>query len=228
MKIPNFIAMASVSVTLALALPAWSATESPVSTALPDTQSVSASAFASGSDTLLPGIMSPMEKVMWGRHGLARSVTGWDLTEESREKEMGLRRTMLTVHEISGLTTLAFMIATVVYGQLALNEYRTPAPGSESNSRYGDIHSTLVGFTIFTYATTATLALLTPPPSIRRHEWSTVSTHKALAWVHVTGMIVTPILAGYIRDSREALRFHQISGYVTTAAFAGAVVAVTF
>ncbi len=179
---------------------------------------------------LLPEVLSPGEKIMWGRHGLFRITGLYPLTEASREKEMGLRRGMLTVHELAGFATLASMIATATYGQLTLNGY----------SSLGDTHKTLAGITIGAYFFTAAMSLLSPPPLVRRNEWNTVSIHKGLAIVHFTGMILTPVLAGGVAmkergagtskltiDHDKAL-IHQVSGYITTVAFAGAMVAVTF
>ena len=80
----------------------------------------------------------------------------------------------------------------------------------------------------------AALGIFTPPPLIRRREWSTVSTHKLLAGIHFTGMILTPLLAvemGSERKgdlSRTTQAVHLISGYVTTAAFGAAILVVTF
>ena len=167
---------------------------------------------------------------MWGEHGLMRITGIYPLTEDSRIKELGLRRTMLTVHEVAGFATLAAMVATATFGQLTLN----------GHTSYGETHKTLAGVTIGSYFFTAALSLLSPPPMVRRKEWNTISIHKGLAIVHFTGMILTPLLADGIARrengagaSKEALdrdkaHIHQISGYITTAAFAGAMIAVTF
>jgi len=179
---------------------------------------------------LLPETLSPGEHLLWGEHGLMRTEGGFPLTEESREREMGLRRGMLTAHQIGGFTTLALMIATVTLGQMTL----------DGHPRLGDYHGTLANVTIFSYAVTGSLALLTPPPLVRRNEWSTVSIHKGLAWIHVTGMILTPLLADGVAEhehgdrtspkviNRDKARIHQISGYITTAAFGAAMLVVTF
>ena len=58
----------------------------------------------------------------------------------------------------------------------------------------GDIHQGLITATIISYSATALLAILSPPPLIRRDEESTTTLHKTLAWFHVAGMIFTPIL----------------------------------
>lgn len=185
-------------------------------------------ASAIASDPLLPEVLSPGERVMWGEHGLMRITGIYPLTEESREKEFGLRRTMLTIHEVAGFATLAAMIATATYGQLTLN----------GNTSLGETHETLASITIGSYFFTAAMSLLSPPPAIRRKEWNTISIHKGLAIVHFTGMIVTPLLADEIARrnpgatketiDRDKAHVHQISGYITTAAFAGAMMVVTF
>lgn len=181
-------------------------------------------------DPLLPEVLSPGEHLMWGQHGFMRIIGAFPLTEESREREMGLRRAMLTVHEIGGFTTLAAMIATATYGQLTLNGYHS----------LGDTHMALADVTIGAYFFTAAMSLLSPPPMIRRKEWNSVSIHKGLAIVHFTGMILTPLLADGVamnergtgksglQIDRDKAHIHQVSGYITTAAFAAAMVAVTF
>ena len=63
---------------------------------------------------------------------------------------------------------------------------------------------------------------------MRRPQWSSISWHKALAAVHFSGMLITPILGSAIEDDYELRHFHQVSGYVTLAAFAGAMLVVTF
>ena len=185
--------------------------------------------MAAMKDPLLPEVMSPGERIMWGEKGLMRRIGAFPLTEESREKEMGLRRTMLTIHEIGGFATLAAMLTTVVYGQLTLN----------GNLSLGETHQAWATATIISYFTTASLSLLSPPPMVRRKEWNTVSIHKGLAMVHFTGMILTPLLADGIAQeergstspakiNRDKAHIHQISGYITTATFAAAMMVITF
>jgi hypothetical protein len=170
------------------------------------------------SDPLLPEILSPGEKWMWGEQGFMRKHGGFPLTEEGREREMELRRTMLTAHQIGGFITLGAMIATAYCGQMIIN----------GNEGYEDAKGVLAWTTVGAYFTTAALSLMSPPPMIRRKEWSTISTHKALAWVHFTGMILTPILGTMVEDAGTVRTIHQVSGYATTAAFAGAMYVVTF
>jgi hypothetical protein len=203
---------------LAIALICQSASAAAARQDTPANTEASASAgLEAMKDPLLPAVMSPGEKLLWGEHGWMRSIAGLPLNEDSREKEMGIRRTMLTLHQIGGYTTLASMIATCFAGQMIIN-------GHES---YEDIKSPLAWTTVALYFTTATLALLTPPPIIRREGFSSLTVHKGLAWVHFTGMIITPILGTFIEDERKVRIFHQVSGYATTAAFAGAMISIT-
>ena len=176
-------------------------------------------AAAAAAMPLLPTPLGPMESVMWSEHGLMRKTFNLPLTAKERDKELKARRNMLALHQIGGFATLAALAATVVLGQLTYN-------GNES---MGPVHGAMAMTAVTMYFTTASLAIFTPPPAIRRGEWSTVSTHKLLATVHFSGMLLTPFLGSMVADNRRDLRtIHLVSGYVTTAAFAGAMIAVTF
>jgi hypothetical protein len=160
-----------------------------------------------------------MESLMWSEKGLMRRAFDLPLTPEGREKEMKARRNMLAFHQIGGFATMAALAATVALGQLTYN-------GDES---MGPVHGAMAMTAVTLYFTTAALAIFTPPPTIRRGEWSTISTHKLLATIHFSGMVLTPFLGRMVADNRRELRtFHLVSGYVTTATFAGALLVVTF
>ena len=172
---------------------------------------------------LLPSNVSFMENWLWGENGAMRNIgVVAPLTPEERKKELTLRRTMLTTHQIGGFVTLAMMGSAVYFGQRIIDGHR----GDRGN------HQLFVTATIITYSATGLLAILSPPPLIRRDESSTTTTHKTLAWVHVAGMILTPILGGMINKRSHSIseteRFHQYSGYITTATFAASMIVVTF
>ncbi len=173
---------------------------------------------------LLPDNMSFMERGLWGEGGLVRSIgIASPLTPEVRKHELAVRRTMLTAHQIGGFVTLGLMGSAVYYGQKALDN-----PGIRS---YRNTHQTLVTATIASYGVTGLLAILSPPPLIRRDEFSTTTLHKTLAWVHFAGMILTPILGASLHHSMnydQQARFHQISAYVTTATLATSLIVITF
>lgn len=181
---------------------------------------------------LMPENTSWMERTLWGESGLVRKVgIAGDLTPQVRRHELGVRRTMLTMHQIGGFASWALMVASCYTGQRVLN-------GDRSIS---GTHSALVKTTIGVYSATGLLAILSPPPLIRRDETSTTSIHKTLAWIHVAGMILTPIIGGMVwhftgnrqtgrvlvQNDSEA-RFHQISAYATTAVFTAAMIVMTF
>lgn len=171
---------------------------------------------------LLPDNISFMEKGLWGEDGLFRKMgLAAPLTPESRKSELSLRRTMLVAHQIGGFVTLWSMITAIYFGQKILNGDR----GYVTN------HKIFVATTIASYSVTGLLAVLSPPPLIRRDETSTITIHKTLAWVHFTGMVLTPILGSMISrratDSQLA-HFHQISAYTTATALAASLIVVTF
>jgi hypothetical protein len=172
---------------------------------------------------LLPDNISFAENFLWGENGLTRKIglTG-DLALETRKKELEIRRTMLTVHQIGGFVTLGLMISAAYVGQKVIDGRRD----------LGDTHQAIVAATILSYSLTGALALLSPPPSIRRDDFSTITLHKTLAWAHVAGMIITPILGSYIDDHKsfhmDKAHVHQISGYITTAIFATSMIIITF
>lgn len=175
---------------------------------------------------LLPTNMSFLERGLWDENGLLRSMgIAAQLTPESRKSELALRRTMLTIHQIGGFVTLGLMGTAVWYGQHTLDH---PAVRT-----YRNMHQTFVAATIISYSATGLLAVLTPPPLIRRDEVSTTTIHKTLAWIHVAGMILTPILGASLHRSHtlnydQLARFHQISAYVTTATLAASMIVITF
>jgi hypothetical protein len=173
---------------------------------------------------LLPDHISFMEKFLWGENGFVRKIgIAGPLNAETRQHELQARRTMLSIHQITGLTTLGLMITTDYFGQKVLDGRRD----------LSGTHKTFVALTIGSYAITGLLAILSPPPMIRRdNEVSTTSIHKTLAWVHFIGMIVTPILGSLVVNHRminiDKGHYHQISAYITTAVFAASAIVLTF
>lgn len=177
---------------------------------------------------LLPENISFMERGLWGESGLFRTLgIAGELTPESRKSELSARRTMLTMHQVGGFVTLGLMGASLYYGQRALDY---------SDRTDMNHHNQLVTYTIITYGLTGLLAVLSPPPLIRRDETSTTTIHKTLAWLHVAGMVLTPIVGSMVRKRSgrfsytdlSTAHFHQISAYATTGVFAASLVIITF
>ena len=181
------------------------------------------SVTAAPKQRLMPANLSIMEKALWGEDGIVRGLgLAPALTPDERRSELSLRRTMLTTHQIGGFVTLGLMVGAVYFGQKII----------DGHPEYRRNHQYFVTATIISYSATGLLAILSPPPLIRRNEVSTTTIHKTLAWVHVAGMIITPILGGMIKrrssSAMQSERIHQISGYLTTATFAASMIVVTF
>lgn len=171
---------------------------------------------------LLPKNISLMERAFWGENGIFRATGIAALTPESRKEELEVRRTMLTMHQVAGIATLGLMIATVVVGQRYV----------DGDFTLYDTKRRLGNATVFAYMTTAGFSLFAPPPAIRRDEWNSISTHKLLALIHFTGMIITPILANRIAspngDYNQKVSVHQTAAYITTAAFSASIISLAF
>jgi hypothetical protein len=180
------------------------------------------SAVTASRRRLLPEKISFMEKALWGESGFFRKIgLASELTPESRKSELQVRRTMLTMHQIGGFITLGSMVTACYFGQKIINGER----GYRTN------HQLAVTAAIISYSATGLLAVLSPPPLIRRDEISTTTIHKTLAWVHFLGMVVTPILGNMIgrhADFDHRAHIHQVSAYVTTATLALSMIVITF
>lgn len=169
---------------------------------------------------LLPQNISFIENVLWGKSGLFRSIgITSTLTPEQRQKELGWRRTFLTLHQTSGLITWGLMAGSVALGQLWLD-------GKLDSPVW---HRRLVYSTISTYSITALLAIITPPPFERRDEFSSISFHKLAGWIHFAGMIATPILGRITRSSNDyykSARLHQKVAYITFSVYSIAMLSI--
>ena len=174
---------------------------------------------------LMPTNASFMEKYLWDEDGLFRNIgLASPLTPEVRKSELSLRRNMLTAHLIGGFVTLGSMITTCYYGQKMIDD------GGKLRSNRSN-HQLFVTVTIASYSATGLLAVLSPPPMIRRDEISTTTIHKTLAWVHFLGMVITPIIGASLHHhatTTQIVHFHQASAYITTAALAASLIVITF
>ena len=182
---------------------------------------------------LMPENLSFMERGLWGESGFFRSIgIAGELTPESRKSELSARRTMLTMHQIGGFVTLGLFGATLYYGQKALNDSNIPSQERADQSK----HNQFVAYSIISYGLTGLLAVISPPPLIRRNETSTTTIHKTLAWIHFAGMVLTPIVGNMVKKRSghfsyidlPTAHFHQVSAYVTTGVFAASMIIITF
>lgn len=157
---------------------------------------------------LLPEKMLFTQRILWGEKGLLRTTGIAPLTREQRVRELQLRKSMLTAHQVIGYATLAGMVAQGIIG------------GKLYNGDYSlrQTHETLGNVVTATYFTGAALSLFTPPPliSARIEGLSGTRAHKWLATVHLSAMIATQYYKERDRD------LHKASAYTAVGAFAAA------
>jgi hypothetical protein len=131
------------------------------------------------------------------------------------------RSKQLHIHQIMGLVTLGLMTATLF-----------TAPDTAPSD---DLHKTLGLTTAASYAATAYLSLTAPEPKYESEKGLGMKIHKALLFVHLPGMILTPI-AGLManRQAEKGEKLHGLAkykkdlAYVTYGSFAAAAISVTF
>ncbi len=136
------------------------------------------------------------------------------------------RRThMLMMHQRLGLITTAPLVATLITSG--------GAAGEKSTATGRDIHGALGIVTAGMYFTTASYAIRAPriPGTVTR---GPIRLHKTLAWVHGTGMVLTPILGAMAYDQRsKGEKVHGIASahsgvaWVTGLAYGAAILSVT-
>lgn len=165
-------------------------------------------------EELLPERMLLTQRIFWGKKGLFRKV-GWaPLDMEQREKELRLRRTMLTAHQVVGYATLAGMLAQGIIGGKLYN----------GETQLYNTHKTLGNVVTAMYFTDAGLSLFAPPPLVNKKVkgWSSMKAHKALATIHLSAMIATQMLA------EENKKAHKTAAYTAFGAYAAAAVVMKF
>jgi hypothetical protein len=119
-----------------------------------------------------------------------------DQTQGNPQEQARLnkRSHMLKTHQRLGLITTAPLVATLFLAN--------GAAGHKSTESQRDIHAALGSVTVGMYLTTASFAVFAP----KFHGVPTrgpIRVHKALAFVHGPGMILTPILGAIALDQRN-------------------------
>jgi hypothetical protein len=136
------------------------------------------------------------------------------------------RTHMLKIHQRLGLITTVPLIATVVASM--------GAGGRSTSASSRDLHVALGGLTGDLYCATAYYAIRAPkvPGTETR---GPIRFHKAMAWIHGPGMILTPILGAIAFDQKsKGEKVHGIASahgpvaIVTAGAFGAAVLSVSF
>jgi hypothetical protein len=152
--------------------------------------------------------------------------TPQQLTGSPEEQARLDRRThMLKIHQRLGLFTTVPLAATVVASMFA---------GGRQESRTGrNVHAALGAVTAGMYWTSASFAIFAPKVKGTKSSGPT-RMHKMLAWVHGTGMVLTPVLGAMAyHQLGQGQRVHGIAGYhgavgiVTLSAYAAAIMSVS-
>jgi hypothetical protein len=135
------------------------------------------------------------------------------------------RTHMLKIHQRLGLITAAPLIATVIIS--------VDAGGKQTSRTSRDIHTALGAVTGDLYFTSAYFAIRAPrvPGTETR---GPIRVHKALAWIHGPGMIVTPILGAMAFEQKsKGEKVHGLAAahgpvaIVTAGAFGAALLSVS-
>lgn len=154
--------------------------------------------------------------------GFNTADTKGNAAEQAR---LDKRTRMLKIHQKMGLITAAPLAATIITG--------FGAGGHKTSSSTRDLHAALGGATAGLYFTTAYFAIRAPKISGTETR-GPIRVHKALAWIHGTGMILTPILGimAFQQKSRGE-RIHGIAqahgpvAVITGAAYGAALLSVS-
>ncbi len=144
------------------------------------------------------------------------------------------RTRMLRIHQKLGLITVIPMAAALVTGPEAKVEDREGQAVRVPTTANLDFHAALGGLTTAMYFTTAYYSIFAPRvPGAAKHggtRW-----HEALAFVHVPGMVLTPILGAMAYNQENSgQKAHGIAAQhgavatVTALAYGASIVAVSW
>jgi len=140
---------------------------------------------------------------------------------------------MLKIHQRLGLITLIPMAAAVISSAGATAHHNGgQVTGGNTTSR--DVHAALGGVTVAMYGATAYYAIAAPriPES---HVKGGIKVHKYLIYVHLPGMVLTPILGAMaFNQLNNGEKVHGIASahaavaWTTVASYTAAIVAVSW
>jgi len=141
---------------------------------------------------------------------------------------------MLKIHQRLGLITAIPMTAALITGPMAKAKGRNGEVISEPTNANLDFHAALGGATTVLYFTTAYFAIRAPRvPGTAKH--GAIRMHEALAFIHGSGMILTPILGAMAyKQENDGEKVHGIASahgavaITTAAAYGASIIAVSW
>lgn len=157
-----------------------------------------------------------------GDLGFTASQTQGNAQTQAR---LDRRSHMLQIHQRLGIITTGPLIATVITGAFA--------GGHKTSSTDRDIHAGLGSATAGLYFASAYYAIFAPKIPGTKTEGN-IRLHKAMAWIHGPGMVLTPILGAMAFEQKsKGERVHGIAqahgevAIVTAGAYGVAILSVS-
>lgn len=148
--------------------------------------------------TLAPGVPQTVNLALEAAGAPSLKDLGFtpEQTQGSAEQQARLDRRshMLKIHQRLGLITAAPLLATIITAN--------GAAGRNSSASGRELHAALGSITAGMYFTTAYFSIFAPrvPGTTTR---GPIKLHKALAWIHGPGMILTPLLGALAYEQRS-------------------------
>lgn len=170
-------------------------------------------------NSLLPDKFVFTQRIFWGEKGLMRNFKHFELTPESRQRESKIRKNMFIAHQVFGFATMGAMAAQGVIGSQMY----------KGNYKNYEAHEAIAAAINIGYISTASMALFAPPRAYdERKGFTKLKLHRALAMVHIAGMLTTNILAGQLEHNPDLRPYHRAAAFTTFGAFATSMVIIKF
>ena len=152
------------------------------------------------------------------------------------QARLNKRTHMLKIHQTLGLITLAPMAATVIVSSGAKPRHSHTVSGTviEPGSAGVDLHAALGSATAVMYGLTAYYAIAAPKIAGVKPKGA-IRLHRDLVWIHLPGMVLTPILGGMaLNQENQGQKPHGIAAahsyvaWATVTAYAASAVAISW